>query len=141
VDGTAYFVHQELRRAGVAANSAQMQVARAKTLAEVQHFGRITLHPLIRPLRSTIPEIRQLRQAQVERSRVLVDAQLAQMRKMLADAALAPAERLAKAKAMYGRWQQQEWPHLRGEQAQVLQYVQREAQMMLGKAEQAARSA
>lgn len=139
MDANQFFVQQELLRAGAAARGAETQVTRATTLAEVKRFGQISLHPLVRPLRASIPEIRHLRQAQTDQARKLVEAQLAQMRKLLADTALEPAERLAKAKNLHGRWQQCDWIHLRGEQAGLLQYAMREAERMLSVAERSTR--
>lgn len=134
MDPNQYFVHMQMRNVAAHAQSAEARLRQARTLREVVQLGSVPMHPVARPLRHAMPELRRLAQAQGRRACELVDTHLQALEAQLADPQCPPAERLARLRTQISRYQHTEWCFLRGNFPALSHYASREAQRLVHRA-------
>jgi hypothetical protein len=139
MDATSFYLTQQLHRLASQARSAAHQVRSATTLRQVRDFGHQVIPGYLSATARTLPEVRQLHQAQEARAGELVDADLARLA-AISGQTLPAADRLAQMKAAYGSLTQHHWVFLRGEHPGILARATREAERMLGQLRSQARS-
>jgi len=132
MDGTAYFVRQQLQRLASQASSAAQRVRNARTLREVRDFAHVPMPGYLRVEARHLPEYRRLSSACETRARELVDANLKEL-EALADASAPAADRLNTVKQAYGVLVQNHWVFLRGEHPGILSEATRRAQGIISK--------
>lgn len=128
MDATTFWVHQQIRRVDAAASSAQSQLSRARTMAEVVRLAEVSVPGPLHALRHRIQGLKTLRLAVERRLEALLVAQLA---------ALEPLS-LAAAQKYVAGLQCLEWQALRGEWASLYRKAEADARRCLaGKAKPA----
>lgn len=121
MDATTFWVHQQMRRVDSAASSAQSQLSRARTMAEVVRLAEVSVPGPLHALRHQIQGLKTLRLAVERRLEALLEVQLA---------ALEPLS-LEEAKRQVAGLQRREWQALRGEWASVYRKAEADARRCL----------
>lgn len=128
MDATTFWVHQQMRRVDAAASSAQSQLSRARTMAEVVGLADVSVPGPLHALRHQIQGLKTLRLAVERRLEALLVEQLT---------ALEPLS-LEEAQKHVAGLQRREWQALRGEWASVYRKAEADARRCLaGKAKPA----
>ena len=117
MDATTIWVRQQLRRVDAAASSAQSQLSRPLTMAEVVRLAQVSVPAPLHALRHKIQGLKTLRLAVERRLEVLLVEQLV---------ALEPLS-LEEAQKHVAGLQRREWQALRGEWASIYRKAEADA--------------
>ena len=114
MDANSFFISQKVNQVASQAASAIMRVRNAQTLRQVRDEGHVIVPSYLGSAGHYIPELRQLKQAQEDRAKELVDHDLAKF-DAIASKQDSVLERIEQLKTAYGDIRQHHWVFLRGE--------------------------
>lgn len=118
-----FWMQQQVNRFDQSCATAEAQVRRAQTLADVVRAAHVVPPPELRAMRNSSIAFRKLHACAERRLAELVSAQLVQLEKATLDVA----------ESLFARYQSRDWQVLRGAYARVLQQADRDARLLLGK--------
>lgn len=123
MDTTMFWVRQQIGRVEAAAGSAQSQLLRAQTMAEVIRIAHVSVPAPLHALRHQIRGLKALHLAVERRLEALLAEQLAALESLGLD----------EARQHVAGLQRREWQVLRGEWASVYRKAEADAQRCLAK--------
>lgn len=120
------WVQQQITQIEAQSRLASSRIAQARDMRSVIQATHISVRPELRAVQNTIPGLRRMKADAEARLNVLLDEQLAAIRK---------AETAEDALNLKGQYQTRHWEHLRGYYAPLYRRAQAEARAIVRKKE------